>query len=231
MALPNFEDLHDWSIRETGAFWSSAWDFCGLKGLQSEPHYEHSVDAMQARFFPNARLNVVETFLKNADDRNAITFIGEDGRHQRWRRARLKREVEQLSAALRREGVTKGDRVAGYAPNRPQTVAAMLATACIGAVWSSCAPDSGPDVVVTADCVVLDDDLIKHIKECIHKNASPRHVPALIVSVGEIPRTKSGKIAELAVRDVVNNQHIRDLSGLANPQALDNFANLPELLI
>ncbi len=145
---PDFAALHAWSVANTADFWRLAWDYCGLQGAQGGTAYIHNDDPIKAQFFPEAQLNVVETFLKNADDRPAISFIGENGQRMKWTRAELKREVEQLAAALKAEGIGKGDRVAGYVPNMPQTVAAMLATASLGAVWSSCAPESGPDAVV-----------------------------------------------------------------------------------
>ena len=80
-----------------------------------------------------------------------------------------------------------------------------------------------------ADGVALDEALIKRIKTDIRKNASPRHVPAKIIAVADVPRTKSGKTAELAVRDVVNKEPVRNLSGLANPEALELFTDLLEL--
>ncbi|KIC17294.1 acetoacetyl-CoA synthetase [Leisingera sp. ANG-Vp] len=140
--------LHEWSVDHAADFWPLAWDFCGLEGDKGSVALEPDTDPMKVRFFPEARLNIVETFLKNADGREAIVFIGEDGRRTAWTRAELKREVEQLAAALRAAGIEEGDHVAGYVPNMPQAVAAMLATASLGAVWSSCAPESGPDVVV-----------------------------------------------------------------------------------
>jgi len=145
---PDFTALHAWSVAETADFWRLAWEFCGLQGAQGGTAYIHNDDPIEAQFFPEAQLNVVETFLKNPDNRPAISFIGENGQRMKWTRAELKREVEQLAAALKSEGITKGDRVAGYVPNMPQTVAAMLAVASLGAVWSSCAPESGPDAVV-----------------------------------------------------------------------------------
>jgi len=147
-SLADYAALHAWSVENTADFWRLAWDFCGMQGEQGAEAYVHNEDPLKVQFFPEARLNVVETFLKNADDRPAISFIGENGQRMKWTRAELKREVEQLAAALKAEGIGKGDRVAGYVPNMPQTVAAMLAAASLGAVWSSCAPESGPDVVV-----------------------------------------------------------------------------------
>jgi len=79
------------------------------------------------------------------------------------------------------------------------------------------------------DEVTLDDPLVRKIKTQIRNNASPRHVPAKIVQVSDIPRTKSGKIVELAVRNVVHGQPVKNREALANPEALDLFRDLPEL--
>jgi acetoacetyl-CoA synthetase len=79
------------------------------------------------------------------------------------------------------------------------------------------------------DGMTLSDDVARKIKDQIRHNTTPRHVPARIVQVGEIPRTKSGKIVELAVRDVIHNRDVRNREALANPEALDQFRNIPEL--
>ncbi|MBL4673499.1 MAG: acetoacetate--CoA ligase [Arenicella sp.] len=83
--------------------------------------------------------------------------------------------------------------------------------------------------VVMASDQVLDDSLRSEIKLKIRQGASPRHVPAVILQVADIPRTKSGKISELAVRDVVEGRPVKNTTALANPEALDNFSNLVEL--
>ena len=98
---------------------------------------------------------------------------------------------------------------------------------CIGQDWDD-------DVrvvlfVVLAAGQTLSDDLVQSLKARIRSGASPRHVPAVIVAVADIPRTMSGKIAELAVRDVVHGRQVKNTSALANPEALDHFANIPEL--
>ena len=77
--------------------------------------------------------------------------------------------------------------------------------------------------------VTLDDGLEARIRRRIRDNTTPRHVPAKIVQVADIPRTKSGKIVELAVRDVVHGRPIANREALANPEALALFADLPEL--
>ena len=79
--------------------------------------------------------------------------------------------------------------------------------------------------------VALDDVLMRRIKSQIRSGASPRHVPAKIIAVADIPRTKSGKITELAVRDVVHGRPVKNKEALANPEALDLFADIPELRV
>jgi acetoacetyl-CoA synthetase len=79
------------------------------------------------------------------------------------------------------------------------------------------------------DGLTLDDALTKKIKNQIRTNTTPRHVPAKVVQVADIPRTKSGKIVELAVRNVVHNLPVRNQEALANPESLDLFKDLPEL--
>ena len=80
-----------------------------------------------------------------------------------------------------------------------------------------------------AQGVDLDDELTSAIKLKIRTGASPRHVPAVVVAVEDIPRTKSGKITELAVRDIVHGRTVKNREALANPEALELFRNIPEL--
>ena len=75
----------------------------------------------------------------------------------------------------------------------------------------------------------LDDEKIKSIKSRIRKNCSPKHVPSIIIKVPEIPRTKSGKIVELAVRKVIHGETINNKEAIANPEVLKYFENLPQL--
>ena len=80
-----------------------------------------------------------------------------------------------------------------------------------------------------AEGATLSDDLIARLKTDIRAKASPRHVPAVIVKVTDIPRTRSGKITELAVRDIVHGRPIKNTEALANPEALEEYRNIPEL--
>ena len=83
--------------------------------------------------------------------------------------------------------------------------------------------------VVLREGEVLDEDLAQSVRTTIRQNATPRHVPAKIIQVPEIPRTLSGKIVELAVREVVHGRPVNNVDALANPEALEHFADLAEL--
>ena len=111
--------------------------------------------------------------------------------------------------------------------NQVEQMDEVLEAICIGQEWQD-------DVRVVlfvrlADGVALDEELIRKIKTRIRTGASPRHVPAVIVAVDDIPRTKSGKITELAVRDVVHGRPVKNQEALANPEALALYADLDAL--
>ena len=85
--------------------------------------------------------------------------------------------------------------------------------------------------IVMNEKFILSEDLLKKIKLQIRKNASPRHVPSKVIVVKDIPRTKSGKIVELAVKSTIEGNNIKNKEALANPKALEQFKNLKELNI
>ena len=85
--------------------------------------------------------------------------------------------------------------------------------------------------VTTKDNQELDDDKIKLIKTRIRKNCSPKHVPTIIIKAPDIPRTKSGKIVELAVRKLINSEELNNKEAIANPESLNFFIDLPQLKI
>jgi acetoacetyl-CoA synthetase len=147
--------LYRWSVTHPEAFWPAVWDFCGVvaEDRPGEPPWEAvgvGLDRMAPpdpvlgpRWFPGARLNFAENLLRFGDDREALVFWNEAGRQAALTYRELRLAVGAVAAALRADGLAAGDRVAGYLPNLPQTVVAMLATASLGAVWSSCSPDFG----------------------------------------------------------------------------------------
>jgi acetoacetyl-CoA synthetase len=145
VALPDFAALYRWSVGHAEDFWSELWDFCGVVGDKGKIVLADGDKMPGARFFPGARLNFAENLLRGGADEteDAIVFWGEDKVKRRLSHAELYAAVSRLAQALKAEGIGPSDRVAGYLPNMPETVIAMLATAALGAVWSSCSPDFG----------------------------------------------------------------------------------------
>jgi acetoacetyl-CoA synthetase len=146
--LPDYAALHTWSIEDRGAFWDLVWDFTGVIGEKGPRGLVDGDKMPGARFFPDAQLNFAENLLRRNDNGEAIVFRGEEGDTRRLSWRELNNLVSRLQQALAAAGVGVGDRVAAYLPNIPEAVAAMLATASLGAVWSSASPDFGVDGVV-----------------------------------------------------------------------------------
>jgi acetoacetyl-CoA synthetase len=141
----DWEALHRWSVERREEFWNLVWDFCEVRGEKGARTLIHGERMPGARWFPDGRLNFAENLLREREDdeRDAIVFWGEDRVRRRLSGRELHLLVSRLAQALRAEGVGPGDRVAGYLPNLPEAAAAMLASASLGAIWSSCSPDFG----------------------------------------------------------------------------------------
>ncbi len=144
-----YDDLYDWSVSDLEGFWSAVWDFCGVVADPERGPVVTDADRMPgAAFFPEARINFAENLLRRpqnnpGDDSDALVFWGEDKVKRRLSHQELYDQVSRVAQALAAEGVGPGDRVAGFMPNMPETIIAMLATTSLGAVWSSCSPDFG----------------------------------------------------------------------------------------
>jgi acetoacetyl-CoA synthetase len=140
----SYNTVYQWSINYIEEFWAEIWDFCKIKF--SENYFNVVDDAKKmpgAKWFEGARLNFAENLLQRRDDHKAIIFWGEDSVRKEITYRELYEEVRKLAAALKKLGVEKGDRVAAFMPNMPETIIAMLATVSIGAIWSSTSPDFG----------------------------------------------------------------------------------------
>ena len=148
----DYAALYDWSVSESEAFWSALWDFCQVRASARGDLVLADGDRMPgAKWFPQARLNYAENLLRHCsagDGGDALVFWGEDKVKRRVSRGELLAQVSRFARALRALGVVEGDRVAGYLPNLPEAVVAMLSTASLGAVWSSASPDFGVQGVV-----------------------------------------------------------------------------------
>ncbi len=147
--LGDYAALHRWSVEHREAFWEALWDFAGVIGERRDGPVLADGERMPgARWFPEARLNFAENLLRRRDDAPALLAKGEDGALRTVSHAELHALVSRLAAALAAAGIGAGDRVAGYLPNCPEAIAAMLACASLGAIWSSCSPDFGVRGVV-----------------------------------------------------------------------------------
>ena len=138
-----YADLWQWSVDQPEAFWATIWDWCGALGERGTQVLEDGHRMPGARWFPEARLNYAENLLRPEASGEALVFWGEDKVKRRLDHAGLQREVARFQAFLVAAGVGQGDRVAGYLPNLPETLIAMLATTSLGAIWSSASPDFG----------------------------------------------------------------------------------------
>ncbi len=160
----HYEELYHWSVDYIPEFWAAMWDYAQIKF--SEPYKEVVDDLTKmpgAKWFSGARLNFAENLLRYRDNQTALIFKGESHEPVKLTYAGLYDEVAKLAVSMKQSGVKAGDRIVGFMPNMPQTIIAMLATASIGAVWSSCSPDFGikgvldrfgqiqPKVLFTAD--------------------------------------------------------------------------------
>jgi acetoacetyl-CoA synthetase len=144
-----YDALYRWSIEEPAEFWDAIWRAHRIIG-ERQARVVHGLDHMAPpdpvlgpQWFPGSRLNFAENLLRYDDDRPALIAWTELGHRRTLSFAELRAEVAAYAAALREADVTAGDRVAGYLPNCPEAVIAMLATTSLGAIWSSCSPDFG----------------------------------------------------------------------------------------
>ena len=162
--LRDYGELYTWSVTQPERFWTELARFADVRAeWGSGPVIEHPQRMPGARFFPDARLNFAENLLRYRDEHLAVVFTNERGARRTLSYRQLHDEVARVATGLAQAGVGIGDRVAGYLPNLPESLIAMLATSSLGATWSSCSPDFGvhgvldrfgqiePKVLFTAD--------------------------------------------------------------------------------
>jgi acetoacetyl-CoA synthetase len=143
----SYEDLWNWSVTDLDGFWGSIWDFFGVAGSYDQVLASREMPG--ATWFPGTKVNYAEHLFRGKDDDAvAIAHASELRELGEVTWGELRRQTASMAARLRALGVGPGDRVAAYMPNIPETVAAFLATASIGAIWSSCSPDFGPRSVI-----------------------------------------------------------------------------------
>ncbi|MFN2636031.1 MAG: acetoacetate--CoA ligase [Gemmatimonadaceae bacterium] len=194
--------LHEWSIANPERFWSLTWRFCGIIGHRGTGGGAERVgvglDNMGPpdlekgpSWFPDASLNFAENLLRFSDDEPALVSWNEEGHQRTVTYRELREAVGTLALALNAAGVKEGDRVAGWLPNIPEAVIAMLAATSLGAIWSSCSPDFGaqgvmdrfgqisPKILFAADGYLYNGkeiDLLPRLRQIAFRIPSLEHV-------------------------------------------------------
>src|SRR5215469_3375240 len=144
LRLRDYTELYAWSLSSAPEFWTELARFADIRAeWGTGPVIENPSAMPGARFFAGTRLNFAENLLRYDDEQPALVFRNERGARRTLSYRELRREVARIAAGLRSAGVVAGDRVAAYLPNIPEATIAMLATASLGAIWSSCSPDFG----------------------------------------------------------------------------------------
>ncbi len=191
----DYQTFWQWSVDNPEKFWDAVWDFCGVIGSKGDVVLENGDKMPGARFFPKGSLNYAQNLLKYRDDSDAIVFRDELGRERTLSFAGLYAEVARWQSQLKKWGVQKGDRVAAYMPNMPETIIACLAVTSLGAIWSSASPDFGaqglidrfgqiePKILIavdgyyyngkTIDCLQKVRDVQSHLKGLEHTVVVP----------------------------------------------------------
>jgi len=145
----SYDDLYQWSVDDVAAFWQALCDFCDIEFTTApETTLDQPGDLTTATWFAGSELSFPAHLLRYRGERAAIIFRGENGSRRELGFDALRDQVAAVAAGLKRAGVEKGDRVAGFLPNCPEAIIAMLAATSLGAIWSSCSPDFGINGVV-----------------------------------------------------------------------------------
>ncbi len=188
---PDWETLRTWAIEHGGDFWSEMLEYAGVEPSTPADSAVSGEGMLGTRWFEGMTLNYARHMLRFDDDNDAILFENEIDATARLTHRQLRDAVARCAAAMRKDGVKKGDRVGGYLPNVPETIVAMLAATSIGAAWSSCSPDFGvgavldrfgqiePTVVVTVDGYTYGGkrfDIRDRVQEILEKLPSVRRV-------------------------------------------------------
>lgn len=212
----DYKAFWEWSVAQPEKFWDAVWDFCGIVGEKGAVVLENGDKMPGAKFFPQGRINYAENLLQRRDEAPAIIFRDEHGGERTLSFAALYAEVAKWQAQFTAWGVTKGDRVAAYMPNMPETIIACLAATSLGAIWSSASPDFGvqglidrfgqiePKVLIAVDGYFYNGKTL----DCLDKVREVQpHLKGLEHTV-VVPFTKDAP----------------DLSGLANALLCTDFA-------
>jgi acetoacetyl-CoA synthetase len=227
-----YADLYAWSVASPHTFWPAVWDYCGIVGERGERVLLDSDRMPGARWFPDARLNFTENLLRDEGPEIALVFWGENKVKRSLSRRELRQQALRLAAAFRSMGVQPGDRVAAYMPNMPEAIVTMLATATLGATFTSASPDFGvqgvldrfgqtqPKVLVACDGYWYNGkavDVLGNLGPIVDGLPSVQHV-ALVAYLGDDVDVAAARLrGGVAFRGLISDQD-------ASPSAFERFA-------
>jgi len=189
--INSYEALHKWSVEKKEIFWGKFWEFSNIIGEKKGDIFKDAKNFIETKFFEKSSLNYSENCLQNYNDEDAIIFYNEQKNSRRisWKQLRL--NVFKISRYMKSKNIKPLDRVAAVLPNIPETVEAFLACAQIGAIWSSCSSDFGPQAIIdrfkqiSPKILIITDhyfynnkkiDTLKNIKSIISKIPSIENV-------------------------------------------------------
>ena len=144
----DYNDLHKWSVENKKQFWKEIWKFTNIIGDLKGSIYTHNDNFIKSVFFKETKLNYTENCLLKNDNSEAIIFYSENNLRRSVTWKKLRESVFKLSNFLKLNNINKNDRIAAILPNVPETVISFLATAQIGAIWSSCSSDFGEQAII-----------------------------------------------------------------------------------
>ena len=215
----DFNKIWKWSVDNPKIFWKSIWDFTKVKGDLGNTLLKESNIFYKNRFFPDARLNYAKNLLKKNNEKKSIIFKSENGYKTALSWENLNLNVTQVSNWMKSNGIKKGDRVAAYLPNIPETVIAYISTAVLGAVWSSCSPDFGtagvidrfsqidPKVLFVGDKYFYNGkkiNILERLPEVLNKVSSINKVVIVPYPGTEIEKNKNIKIETHHWNELIN---------------------------
>ncbi|MSR88774.1 MAG: acetoacetate--CoA ligase [Candidatus Margulisbacteria bacterium] len=193
LKLTSYNDLYTWSIQQTALFWKSLWDFTAplSSGTYKKAVSNEAVLWPTPTWFEGITLNFAENLLNAPDNHLAIIFQYENGKTKNYSYKDLKTQVAYLANWMKHQGIQSGDVIAGFMPNCPEAVTAMLAATSLGAIWTSCSPDSGtqfaidrfeqtqPKLLFSVDCYLYDNkqfDITDKLQELTKKLTCLSHL-------------------------------------------------------
>ena len=215
----DFNKIWKWSVDNPKIFWKSIWDFTKVKGDLGNTLLKESNIFYKNRFFPDARLNYAKNLLKKNNEKKSIIFKSENGYKTALSWKNLNLNVTQVSNWMKSNGIKKGDRVAAYLPNIPETVIAYISTSVLGAVWSSCSPDFGtagvidrfsqidPKVLFVGDKYFYNGkkiNILERLPEVLNKVSSINKVVVVPYPGTEIEKNKNIKIETYHWNELIN---------------------------